>query len=324
MTDIWAELGIGRTVDTAAIRRAYAARIKTTRPDADPQGFARLRTAYERALAAAKAPSKAALKPAVAPPVPSALEAAMPAPVVPASPAVRAVTDCVRRGDVVAAADRLAEARAAGALSLEETIRLADQLGWSLAQDRSLSADAVGDAAARLGWGGDDTAGPWAKALRARLDAERWLEVLRKHAKSRWLFLGAAHSLAARIMLGRGKLRTVRSMGRDPTLRRRYGEFLLHAPVVGDQFDPVRIAGVEKMLAGPGAKPPSVLLLVVGVAVISWAFGHVAAEVEPLLQDPVAGMTMAGLLALLFTRRVTRRVRAHWQRRRRTEEGQRR
>lgn len=50
----WSILGIERTGDAAAIKRAYAARLKNTRPDEDPEGFGRLHRAYKQALADAK------------------------------------------------------------------------------------------------------------------------------------------------------------------------------------------------------------------------------------------------------------------------------
>ena len=319
MTDIWAELGIARTNDPAAIRRAYAARIKAVRPETDPQGFALLRAAYERALARAEAPMPAITKLAVALPVATPA----PEPPSPVDVAFSLVADCVRRGDLVAAADHLATMRAAGTLTMDEAIRLADQLGWSLAQDRFLTADAVRAAATRLGWGDDDTAGPWAKMLRARLDGERWLETLRAQAKSRWVFVGATQALAARILLGRGKLRTLPSMGRDPMLRRRYGEFLFHASVIGDQFDPVRIEDVRALLAGPRAKPPSGFLLLfrpwmlpVAILAIAWAAGEVTSWIDPLQQDAVSGLTMICLVLIFLARRLSRYVHMLRERRR--------
>jgi hypothetical protein len=47
---MWDELGIAPCDDAKAIRRAYAARLKKLDPDRDPEGFARLRSAFERAL----------------------------------------------------------------------------------------------------------------------------------------------------------------------------------------------------------------------------------------------------------------------------------
>lgn len=46
----WNELGLDPTLDERAIKRAYAARLKHTRPEDDAAAFGRLRDAYEAAL----------------------------------------------------------------------------------------------------------------------------------------------------------------------------------------------------------------------------------------------------------------------------------
>jgi hypothetical protein len=52
--DAWAELGVEPTADVGAIKRAYASRLKTTRPDEDAAAFQRLRQAYEWATSQAR------------------------------------------------------------------------------------------------------------------------------------------------------------------------------------------------------------------------------------------------------------------------------
>lgn len=57
----WEELGIGPTQDAAAIRRAYAARVKKVNPEDQSDAFQRLRAAYEFALQiASRSASRAA------------------------------------------------------------------------------------------------------------------------------------------------------------------------------------------------------------------------------------------------------------------------
>ena len=63
----WQILGIAPTSDEAVIKQAYAALIREHRPDRDPEGFRRVRAAYEEALASCTS----AQAPAVSPPAPS-------------------------------------------------------------------------------------------------------------------------------------------------------------------------------------------------------------------------------------------------------------
>ncbi len=54
------ELGLGPDADERAIKRAYAAKLRTTRPDSDPKGFQALNEAYQAALAWARSRGNAA------------------------------------------------------------------------------------------------------------------------------------------------------------------------------------------------------------------------------------------------------------------------
>lgn len=54
MDAAWETLGIGPTDDVGTIRKAYAARLRVTRPDEDAEGYQRLREAYDAALNAAR------------------------------------------------------------------------------------------------------------------------------------------------------------------------------------------------------------------------------------------------------------------------------
>jgi hypothetical protein len=51
VTWAFAALGLAPDADERAIKRAYATRLKTSRPDEDPEGFQRLNEAYQAALA---------------------------------------------------------------------------------------------------------------------------------------------------------------------------------------------------------------------------------------------------------------------------------
>jgi hypothetical protein len=348
VVQVWAELGIEPTREAAAIRRAYAARLKQVRPDKEPDAFARLREAYERALSMAAAPPARAPHPPPAPqpkmpapppepqdrpepprpnpsparpgpafpPKPLALD---PGPVRPTSTVVtpeppraaevEPVTALLRRGEVVAAAEWLAQARRDLRLRLADDLRLADQIGWAMARDMNLPAAAVRDAAARLGW--DRQAdGAWAQPLRTRLQAEAWLEALRRSACSpkRWL---GGRAAADHMMLAQKRLPAAYWIYRNLWLQRRYREYLLHSPIVGDQFDSERMDAIGKAMTWRPKRWVVWLTTVLITIFFPIGLGLRAGEFDPGLQTPVtvvAAVLTWGFATYLFVKWLRIRV----------------
>lgn len=158
---IWTELGIAPTTDVAAIRRAYAARLRAVQAAGDDAAFERLRQAYERARATASGA------------IPSAAPTVMPEsePVhEPAAPEISGPSLNERANAIVApwkprlrplagdpeqiAADILAEVTRLD-LALREVVE--QTLALAIALEPRVSADAVADIARALHW--DDEVG---------------------------------------------------------------------------------------------------------------------------------------------------------------------
>jgi hypothetical protein len=159
--------------------------------------------------------------------------------------------------------------------------------------------------------------------LQVRLEAEHWLSEMRRDAASpTWLF-ARSRAIAARTLLGQGPMHGLSTMRADQLLRRRYGEFLFHAPVIGNHLDPVRLQAISKALTGPkrrdsshrraypahsdiGLAASSVMKIVCGY-LFALVAGGIAGVIERSWQGPVTGLAALTSTAFLLVQRRRRR-----------------
>jgi hypothetical protein len=208
---MWEVLGIGATDDPAAIRRAYAVRLKALDPDRDPEGFRALRQAYESALAR----TKYAKRPRVTPPAAikvqleietksdhradggdadergaeQAHSGTVRAPSIPdtlfadaqaeSAAALRKFHRSVADGDWTTAAAQLVSASARGLLPLADEEALAAEVMTGAMADRDLAPAQLRSLAQQVRWDGPL---PWNRGahdkirqqIQERLEAEAW------------------------------------------------------------------------------------------------------------------------------------------------------
>ena len=246
---VWATLGIEATADPAAIRRAYARRLKTIDQAREPEAFAALRGAYEAALNAAR--SSPEIRPAASfreTPVPSLTPQPAKAPERP--PAIGAILRAITARDVVSAARLLCEARQALELPLAEDMALANRLLLALSHDHTLDGAAVEEAALMLGWhsGGEDyRRSPEMDRLTRRLDAEDWYRTQRAAAGS-WRIRFTNRGMAARLLLGKGRIPLAWRVIPGAALMQAFAAHGVYGLWLRNRFDADRMAHLDEIL----------------------------------------------------------------------------
>ncbi|WP_179222043.1 hypothetical protein [Inquilinus limosus] len=180
---VWTELDIAPTQDPRLIRRAYAARLKSFDPDAEPERFQRLRQAYEAALRQAGRPAgpharapdppvETVAAPAPPPPVPAAdvptTPESAPGPSAPEPDRILAgIAERFNRGETVAAVAALDQALQGGALPLGYGEAAAETVLMRAIGDPAVPVEALLRLAQRIGWDQASGAASW-PARRAR------------------------------------------------------------------------------------------------------------------------------------------------------------
>ncbi|WP_458130553.1 J domain-containing protein [Pseudomonas sp. R3-41] len=207
----WMVLGLPEDADKRSIKRQYASLLKQHRPDEDPEGFQRLREAYEQALAWADWQQEVAVDEEQPAPIELPLmELPTPrqAPTGP-SPSQRLAAQCLEAIDATNLASRLTQARLYACerefengllefcLAQEDTYDLAEaaiaQLHWLTPWQREdLPSAATEQLRGRL----MDLA--WSRLTGAWHDSQRFLDLARQLDASPWL-----QSLDARQWLNR-------------------------------------------------------------------------------------------------------------------------
>ena len=252
MQDPWSRLGIVRTNDLAAIRSAYAALLKRTRPDVDPDGFRSLREAFEAARRWAEqnggAPVPAvAAAPAIAVAPAAGTTITMPPPDHRARDRIAAA---IQGGRLVEAAETWRDGVDLGQLSFRDE----DDLSLQLARRCGAGQDLDAAALARV-----VTLMDWAQAGRRYGAAEPILDAIARHAAEQWYLelrqnAAAPFSLrrqtrlrrrAARLLLkpAPGSVRRLFPyLPSSPNFRHWLTGWERHKPALGDRLDPDRLA----------------------------------------------------------------------------------
>jgi hypothetical protein len=265
---MWQELGIAATTDIAAIRRAYAGRLRLIDVDRDPAVFQRLRQAFEAALreVETRQAREAADPPEEddADPLPEAT-ATIPQAAPDGSEDADAAGGEIRlrqlrygiqralaKGDSERALAQATEAMAQGLMSLDEQEDLGTALMTVAVEDRHLPAEHFRLMAQIFGWGRPKV-GDADMALRervaSRLEAEAWYSSLCDATiKQRWAtYEQRQERLLARILLGQVSLRWV-ALIHSGFIRWWLAPYDRHEPWLGDRVDRRRFTRLRAAL----------------------------------------------------------------------------
>jgi len=294
--EIWRHLGIPPTTDPAALRLAYAARLKQVRPDTDPAGFRALREAFEaaRRLTAGGPGSRAS--PPNRPPDLAQLTRTQTAPAPPPGPDLpQSIRRHLRQGGILKAARLWNQGVNSAELSFEEEPRLQREIAQALAA-APVADFALLDEAARLM--------DWEQAARAlgaptaildvmaRRAALVWLETLRSAAAAGWRWRGSARTRnrAARLLLrpAPGRLSTWFPYVLRPTNFAYWDQDLArYRRWLGDALDPERLAWCvasrrrldARLATQLFALTMAILMIVIGLSVFVVVVSAVVAAV---------------------------------------------